>query len=45
MNFKDIESRLAWLGALVVLIAVSAAASSAFAAEPVADRVISRYGC
>ena len=39
MNFKDIESRLAWLGALVVLIAVSAAASSAFAAEPVADQV------
>ena len=39
MNFKDIESRLAWLGALVVLVAVSAAASSAFAAEPVADQV------
>jgi len=40
MNFKDIESTLAWLGAVVVLIAVSAAASSAFAAEPVADQVI-----
>ena len=39
MKVKDIESRLAWVGALVVLIAVSSAASSAFAAEPVADQV------
>lgn len=40
MKVKDIESRLAWLGALVVLIAVTSAASSAFAAEPVADTVV-----
>lgn len=39
MKVKDIESRLAWIGALVVLIAVSSAATSAFAAEPVADHV------
>jgi hypothetical protein len=39
MKVKDIESRLAWVGALVILIAVSAAASSAFAAEPVSDQV------
>ena len=39
MKSKHIESGLALLGALVVLVGVSFAASSAFAAEPVADRV------
>jgi len=39
MKAKNIESGLALLGALVVLVGVSFAASSAFAAEPVADRV------
>ena len=39
MKAKHIESGLALVGALVVLVGVSFAASSAFAAEPVADRV------
>ena len=40
MKAKHIESGLALLGALVVLVGVTFAASSAFAAEPVADRVV-----
>jgi Tfp pilus assembly protein PilX len=39
MKAKHIESGLALLGALVVLVGVTFAAGSAFAAEPVADRV------
>ena len=34
MKRKDIENGLAWLGALIVLIGVSAAATTALAAEP-----------
>ena len=40
MKVRKIESGLAWIGALIVLIGVTFAASSAFAAEPVADRAI-----
>ena len=36
MKHRDIENRLALLGALVVLIGVSSAATSAFASEAVA---------
>ncbi|NND55194.1 MAG: hypothetical protein HKN56_09535 [Gammaproteobacteria bacterium] len=39
MKAKNIESGLALLGALVVLVGVTFAAGSAFAAEPAADRV------
>lgn len=39
MKRKDIENGLALLGALVVLIGVSSAATSAFAAEPEAMAV------
>ena len=34
MKNRNIENRLAWVGALIVLIGVSSAATSAFAAEP-----------
>ena len=37
MKVKKIESGLAWIGALVVLLGVSFAAGNAFGAEPVAD--------
>ena len=34
MKNRNFENKLAWIGALVVLIGVSSAATSAFAAEP-----------
>jgi len=37
MKVKNIESGLAWIGALVILIGVSFAAGNAFGSEPVAD--------
>jgi hypothetical protein len=37
MKVKNVESGLAWIGALVVLIGVSFAAGSAFGAEPAPD--------
>ena len=40
MKARNIESGLAWIGALIVVIGVTFAASSAFAAESVADRAI-----
>lgn len=37
MNTRNIENRLAYIGALIVLIGVSAAAATAFAGDPVVD--------
>lgn len=40
MKVRNIESGLAWIGALIVVVGVTFAASSALASEPVADRAI-----
>lgn len=37
MKVKNVESGLAWIGALVVLIGVSFAAGNAFGSEPAPD--------